>query len=133
MSCRTGPPQAQRALARPLGALIGPNSENDTDRAAPVSIATSALAGCAEDASLLAKHGRKLRSTKPASTEPGKDTPHAEKPIDWSQCGDVESVPGKASGAWVIKGTRVPAQAVVDNARAMLRQGNCNRDIRVAP
>jgi uncharacterized protein (DUF433 family) len=41
-----------------------------------------------------------------------------EKPIDWSQCGDVESVPGKVSGAWVIKGTRVPAQAVVDNARA---------------
>ena len=42
-----------------LVALIGPNSENDADRAAPVSIATSALAGCAEDASLLAKHGRK--------------------------------------------------------------------------
>jgi uncharacterized protein (DUF433 family) len=41
-----------------------------------------------------------------------------EKPIDWSQCEDVESVPGRVSGAWVIKGTRVPAQAVVDNARA---------------
>jgi uncharacterized protein (DUF433 family) len=37
--------------------------------------------------------------------------------IDWSQCDDVESVPGWVSGAWVIKGTRVPAQAVVDNAR----------------
>jgi hypothetical protein len=55
-------PQARHALARPLGALIGPNSENDADRAAPVSITTSALAGCAEDASLLAKHGRKRRS-----------------------------------------------------------------------
>jgi uncharacterized protein (DUF433 family) len=41
-----------------------------------------------------------------------------EKPIDWSQCADVESVPGRVSGAWVIKGTRVPAQAVVDNAKA---------------
>jgi uncharacterized protein (DUF433 family) len=41
-----------------------------------------------------------------------------EQPIDWSQCADVESVPGRVSGAWVIKGTRVPAQAVLDNARA---------------
>ena len=40
------------------------------------------------------------------------------QPIDWSQCEDVESVPGRVSGAWVIKDTRVPAQAVVDNARA---------------
>jgi uncharacterized protein (DUF433 family) len=38
--------------------------------------------------------------------------------VDWSKCDDVESVPGKVSGAWVIKGTRVPAQAIVDNARA---------------
>jgi uncharacterized protein (DUF433 family) len=36
--------------------------------------------------------------------------------IDWSQCDDVESVPDRLSGAWVIKGTRVPAQAIVDNA-----------------
>ena len=38
--------------------------------------------------------------------------------VDWSKCEDVESVPGRVSGAWVIKGTRVPAQAIVDNARA---------------
>jgi uncharacterized protein (DUF433 family) len=38
--------------------------------------------------------------------------------LDWSQCEDVESVTGRLSGAWVIKGTRVPAQAVIDNARA---------------
>jgi uncharacterized protein (DUF433 family) len=38
--------------------------------------------------------------------------------VDWSKCDDVESVPGRVSGAWVIKGTRVPAQAIVDNARA---------------
>jgi uncharacterized protein (DUF433 family) len=41
-----------------------------------------------------------------------------EEEVDWSKCEDVESVPGRLSGAWVIKGTRVPAQAVVDNARA---------------
>ncbi len=42
----------------------------------------------------------------------------SEQPIEWSLCEDVESVPGRVSGAWVIKGTRVPAQAVLDNARA---------------
>jgi len=36
--------------------------------------------------------------------------------MDWSKCPDVERSPGKVSGAWVVKGTRVPAQAVVDNA-----------------
>ena len=36
--------------------------------------------------------------------------------IDWSRCSDVERVPGRVSGAWVIRGTRVPAQAVIDNA-----------------
>jgi len=40
-----------------------------------------------------------------------------EKPIDWSKCADVESVPGRVSGAWVIKGTRVQADAVVENAK----------------
>lgn len=38
------------------------------------------------------------------------------KSIDWSHCDDVESVPGRLSGAWVVKGTRVPAQAIIDNA-----------------
>ena len=36
--------------------------------------------------------------------------------IDWSKCPDAKSVSGKLSGAWVIRGTRIPAQAVVDNA-----------------
>ena len=36
--------------------------------------------------------------------------------IDWSQCSDVERVSDRVSGAWVICGTRVPAQAVIDNA-----------------
>lgn len=36
--------------------------------------------------------------------------------MDWSQCPDAESVPGKVSGAWVVKGTRVQADAIVENA-----------------
>jgi len=37
--------------------------------------------------------------------------------MDWSKCPDVERTAGKVSGAWVVKGTRVPVQAVVDNAK----------------
>jgi uncharacterized protein (DUF433 family) len=36
--------------------------------------------------------------------------------MDWSRCADVESNPGVISGAWVVKGTRIPADAVVENA-----------------
>ena len=36
--------------------------------------------------------------------------------MDWSQCEDVEMIPGKVSGAWLVKGTRIPVQAVLDNA-----------------
>jgi uncharacterized protein (DUF433 family) len=32
--------------------------------------------------------------------------------LDWSQCPAVESVPGKVSGAWVFRGTRMPVAAV---------------------
>ena len=35
--------------------------------------------------------------------------------LDWSQCPAVESVPGKVSGAWVFKGTRLPVAAVIEN------------------
>ena len=37
--------------------------------------------------------------------------------MDWSKCPDVEREPGKVSGQWVIKGTRVPVQAVIENAQ----------------
>jgi uncharacterized protein (DUF433 family) len=37
-------------------------------------------------------------------------------PIDWKQCADVESKPDVMSGTAVIRGTRIPAQAVIDNA-----------------
>jgi uncharacterized protein (DUF433 family) len=36
--------------------------------------------------------------------------------IDWSQCSDVETKPDVMSGAPVVRGTRIPAQAVIDNA-----------------
>jgi uncharacterized protein (DUF433 family) len=35
--------------------------------------------------------------------------------IDWSQCPAVETVPGKMSGAWVLRGTRMPVDAILDN------------------
>lgn len=35
--------------------------------------------------------------------------------LDWSQCPAVESVPGKVSGAWVFRGTRMPVAAVFEN------------------
>jgi uncharacterized protein (DUF433 family) len=38
--------------------------------------------------------------------------------FDWSQCPALESVPGKLSGAWVFKGTRMPVQAVFENLEA---------------
>ena len=38
--------------------------------------------------------------------------------LDWSQCPAVESVPGKMSGAWVLKGTRMPVSAIFENLEA---------------
>ncbi len=35
--------------------------------------------------------------------------------LDWSQCSQLESIPGKVSGAWVFKGTRVPVSAILRN------------------
>ena len=35
--------------------------------------------------------------------------------LDWSQCPAVESIPGKVSGAWVLKGTRMPVQTIFEN------------------
>ena len=39
--------------------------------------------------------------------------------LDWSQCPAVESVPGRRSGAWVFKGTRMPVSAVFENLQDM--------------
>ena len=35
--------------------------------------------------------------------------------MDWSGCELIEVVPGKVSGAPLLKGTRVPADALVEN------------------
>jgi uncharacterized protein (DUF433 family) len=35
--------------------------------------------------------------------------------LDWSQCEAVESNPGKVSGAWVFRGTRIPVAVVFEN------------------
>ena len=35
--------------------------------------------------------------------------------LDWNQCPAVERIPGKVSGAWVFKGTRVPVKALFEN------------------
>jgi uncharacterized protein (DUF433 family) len=35
--------------------------------------------------------------------------------LDWSQCPAVESVPGRRSGAWVFKDTRMPVATVFEN------------------
>jgi uncharacterized protein (DUF433 family) len=36
--------------------------------------------------------------------------------INWAACDDVERIPGKVSGAWLVKGTRLPVWAILENA-----------------
>jgi uncharacterized protein (DUF433 family) len=38
--------------------------------------------------------------------------------LDWSQCPIVESIPGKVSGAWVLRGTRTPVKVLFENLEA---------------
>ena len=38
--------------------------------------------------------------------------------LDRSQCPAVESIPGKVSGAWVFKDTRMPVATVFENLEA---------------
>src|SRR3954468_22335820 len=38
--------------------------------------------------------------------------------LDWSQCSAVERIPGKVSGAWVVRGTRMPVSAIFENLEA---------------
>jgi uncharacterized protein (DUF433 family) len=35
--------------------------------------------------------------------------------LDWSTCHAVERDPGKLSGAWVFRGTRIPVSALFEN------------------
>jgi uncharacterized protein (DUF433 family) len=38
--------------------------------------------------------------------------------LDWSQCPAVESIPGKVSGAWLLRGTRTPVKVLFENPEA---------------
>ena len=35
--------------------------------------------------------------------------------INWSNCPEVESVPGRVSGNWVFRGTRLPVYSLFEN------------------
>ena len=35
--------------------------------------------------------------------------------LDWTKCAAVESVPGKVSGGWVFRGTRLPVATIFEN------------------
>jgi len=35
--------------------------------------------------------------------------------LDWTKCAAVESVPGKVSGAWVFRGTRLRVATIFEN------------------
>jgi uncharacterized protein (DUF433 family) len=41
--------------------------------------------------------------------------------LDWSRCPAVERVPGKVSGNWLFKGTRVPVRALFENIESGAR------------
>jgi uncharacterized protein (DUF433 family) len=38
--------------------------------------------------------------------------------LDWSRCPAVERLPGKVSGAWVLRGTRMPVSTIFENLEA---------------
>ncbi|MBV9778618.1 MAG: DUF433 domain-containing protein [Acidobacteriaceae bacterium] len=46
--------------------------------------------------------------------------------LDWSQCSGVESIPGKVSGTWVLKGTRTPVKVVFENLEAGMSEATLN-------
>jgi len=45
----------------------------------------------------------------------GSSAEHGNSNLDWSQCPAVESIPGKVSGAWLFKDTRMPVSIVLEN------------------
>ncbi len=49
--------------------------------------------------------------------------------IDWSSCPDVERVPGRVSGQWVVVGTRILADGVIENADVGLSPEEIGDDI----
>ena len=41
----------------------------------------------------------------------------SEVQVSWLTCPEVERIPGKVSGIWVFRGTRVPVRALFENLR----------------
>ena len=53
--------------------------------------------------------------------------------LDWSQCPAVESVPGKVSGAWVLRNTRMPVATMDrDQVKAVIEFAVRSLDMPVA-
>jgi uncharacterized protein (DUF433 family) len=48
--------------------------------------------------------------------------------VDWSNCSLVEVVPGKVSGAPLLKGTRLPVEAITGNFDAFRKDGLSEAD-----
>jgi uncharacterized protein (DUF433 family) len=47
----------------------------------------------------------------------------AQQLVDWSECPLVEVIPGKVSGARLLKNTRLPAEAITSNYDAVVERG----------
>jgi uncharacterized protein (DUF433 family) len=52
--------------------------------------------------------------------------------MDWTDCEIVESVPGKVSGAPVLVGTRIPADAITENVDAFIEIDGMSLDQAIA-
>jgi uncharacterized protein (DUF433 family) len=50
-----------------------------------------------------------------AALASGAEVHHLMTMLDWSECPAVESIPGKVSGAWLFRNTRVPVKALFEN------------------
>jgi uncharacterized protein (DUF433 family) len=53
--------------------------------------------------------------------------------LDWSQCSAVESVPGKVSGAWVFRDTRMPVSIVFENLESGASIDDISEWFHIAP
>ncbi len=56
-----------------------------------------------------------------------------EEKIDWSQCPLVEIKPRVLSGAPVLRGTRMPADAIVDNFDSGMTVGEISQQFELSP
>ena len=108
-----------------FGTHGGRRAAGEVSRTSKTSGARTRMAGGADRA--VAGRGRELRRHERgcggaslhcvASLREGERTV-AKAILDWTQCPAVESIPGKVSGAWVFRGTRMPVQTVFENLEA---------------